>query len=46
MENAGVVPEQRELGLKEFFGLQADADFVLRQPGPALVATSGRIVVK
>ena len=46
MENVGVVREQRKLGLKEFSRLQADADSILRQPGPALVATSGRIVVK
>ena len=45
-ENAGAAPEQSELGLMEFFGLQASADSVLRQLGPALVATSGRIVVK
>ena len=45
-ENAGVAPEQSELELVELFGLQAGADSVLQQLGPALVATSGRIVVK
>ena len=46
MENAGVAHEQSELEFVELFGLQAGADSVLQQLGPALVATSGRIVVK
>ena len=45
-ENVGVAPEQSELESVEFFGLQAGADSVLQQLGLALVATSGRIVVK
>ena len=45
-ENAWVASEQSELELMEFFELQASADSVLQQLGPALVATSGRIVVK
>ena len=45
-ENVGVALERLELELMEFFELQASADSVLQQLGPALVATSGHIVVK
>ena len=42
-ENVGVALEPE---LVESSGLQVDADSALQQLGPALVATSGRIVVK
>ena len=43
MENVGVALEPE---LMESSGLQVDADSALQRLGPALVATSGRIVVK
>ena len=45
-ENVGVAPGQSEPELVESSRLQVDADSVLQQLSPALVATSGRIVVK
>ena len=42
-ENVGVALEPE---LMEFSGLPVDADSVPQQLSPALVATSGRIVVK
>ena len=45
-ENVGVALGQSEPKLVESSGLQVDADSTLQQLGPALVATSGRTVVK